>query len=95
MNAWGKSQNNKNIKLVPDGSGEFTRKMGMLVDKGNLGFGMRLWRYAAIVIDGSIETWFEEPVYSDNCDTDPYGASSPGNILKFLEGGLKNLPAMG
>ena len=49
MNAWGKSQNIKNITLIPDGSGEFTRKMGMLVNKDNLGFGMRSWRYAAII----------------------------------------------
>ncbi|WP_375649329.1 peroxiredoxin, partial [Bartonella sp. MU70NMGDW] len=46
MNAWGKTQNIKNVKLIPDGSGEFTRKMGMLVAKDNVGFGMRSWRYA-------------------------------------------------
>jgi len=48
MNAWGKSQNLNHVKLIPDGSGEFTRKMGMLVAKDNLGFGMRSWRYAAV-----------------------------------------------
>ncbi|MEN2495167.1 MAG: Peroxiredoxin [Hyphomicrobiaceae bacterium hypho_1] len=86
MNAWGKSQNIKNIGLIPDGSGEFTRKMGMLVAKDNLGFGMRSWRYAAIINDCVIEAWFEEPGYSDNCDSDPYGVSSPQNILKHLTG---------
>jgi len=86
MNAWGKSQNIQNVKLVPDGSGEFTRKMGMLVDKDNLGFGMRSWRYAAVVNDGSIESWFEEPGYCDNCETDPYGESSPRNLLNSLKG---------
>ena len=55
MNAWGKSQNIKNITLIPDGSGEFTRKMGMLVNKDNLGFGMRSWRYAAIINNGLVE----------------------------------------
>lgn len=85
MNAWGKSQGLVNVKLIPDGSGEFTRKMGMLVNKDNLGFGMRSWRYAAIVNDGMVEAWFEEEGYTDNCETDPYGESSPQNVLKWLE----------
>ncbi len=84
MNAWGREQGLKNVKLIPDGSGEFTRKMGMLVCKDNLGFGMRSWRYAAIVNDGVIEKWFEEPGFSDNCESDPYGESSPQNILEKL-----------
>lgn len=84
MNAWGKSQNLENIKLIPDGSGEFTRKMGMLVSKDNLGFGMRSWRYAAIINDGKIEAWFEEPSFADNYEDDPYGVSSPQNMLKYL-----------
>ncbi|HFB2048490.1 MAG: peroxiredoxin [Hyphomicrobiaceae bacterium] len=86
MNAWGKSQNIKNIGLIPDGSGEFTRKMGMLVCKDNLGFGMRSWRYAAIVNNGTIEAWYEEPGYSDNCESDPYGESSPQKLLEHLTG---------
>lgn len=85
MNAWGKGQELKNVKLIPDGSGEFTRKMGMLVSKDNLGFGMRSWRYAAVIKDGVVEAWFEEPGYSDNCGDDPYGESSPQNILKNLK----------
>lgn len=84
MNAWGKSQNIKNVKLIPDGSGEFTRKMGMLVCKDNLGFGMRSWRYGAVVDDGVVTHWFEEPGYSDNCETDPYGESSPQNIIEKI-----------
>jgi peroxiredoxin len=84
MNAWGKQQGLKNVKLIPDGSGEFTRKMGMLVCKDNLGFGMRSWRYAAVVNDGLVEIWFEEPGFSDNCETDPYGESSPQNVLDKL-----------
>lgn len=84
MNAWGRDQNLQNVKLIPDGSGEFTRKMGMLVCKDNLGFGMRSWRYAAIVNDGVVEAWHEEPGFSDNCETDPYGASSPQSILEEL-----------
>ncbi len=85
MNAWGKAQNLKNVKLIPDGSGEFTRKMGMLVNKDNLGFGYRSWRYAAVINDGVIEKWFEEEGFEDNCESDPYGVSSPQNILKSLD----------
>ncbi len=85
MNAWGKSQGLESVKLIPDGSGEFTRKMGMLVAKDNLGFGMRSWRYAAVVNNGVVEQWFEEEGYSDNCYSDPYGISSPQNILAALK----------
>ena len=90
MNAWGKQQGLKTVKLIPDGSGEFTRKLGMLVCKDNLGFGMRSWRYAAIVNDGVIEKWFEEPGFSDNCEIDPYGQSAPQNVLDELVAGLKS-----
>lgn len=87
MNAWGRHNKLQHIKLIPDGNGEFTRKMGMLVCKSNLGFGMRSWRYAAVVNDGVVEKWFEEKGFSDNCETDPYGESSPQNILKALKDG--------
>ncbi len=89
MNAWGKQQGLETVELIPDGSGEFTRKMGMLVSKDNLGFGMRSWRYAAIVNDGVVEAWLEEPGFSDNCEVDPYGESSPRNVLDKLVAGLE------
>ena len=84
MNAWGRDQNLETVEVIADGSGEFTRKMGMLVCKDNLGFGMRSWRYAAVVDDGVVESWFEEPGYSDNCESDPYGESAPQNLLEKL-----------
>lgn len=84
MNAWGRAQGIERIRLIPDGSGEFTRKMGMLVAKDNLGFGMRSWRYAAVVNNGVVEKWFVEEGFSDNCANDPYGVSSPQNILEWL-----------
>ena len=86
MNAWGRQQGVDKVKLIPDGSGEFTRKMGMLVAKDNLGFGLRSWRYAAVVDDGLVEAWFEEPDFSDNCQTDPYGETAPQNILAAITG---------
>ena len=84
MNAWGQDQNISNVTLIPDGSGEFTRKMGMLILKDNLGFGLRSWRYAAVVNDCVIENWFEEPGFSDNNPEDPYKVSSPENILNAI-----------
>jgi len=84
MNKWAQSQDIKNISVIPDGAGEFTSKIGMLVDKSNIGFGQRSWRYAAIINDGVVEAWFEEPGKSDNHGADPYGESSPENLLKHL-----------
>ncbi len=72
-------------KVIPDGSGEFARAMGMLVAKDNLGFGVRSWRYAAIVNNGVIEAWFEESGRCDNHGEDPYGESSPENLMAWLE----------
>lgn len=86
MNAWAKQQNLKNVQVIPDGSGLFTKKMGALVKKDNLGFGLRSWRYAAVVKNGVIEKLFVEPGAEDNCPTDPYGETSPQNVLKWLEG---------
>jgi peroxiredoxin len=84
MNCWAKQQNLKNVKVIPDGSGEFTHSMSMLVSKDNLGFGYRSWRYAMIVNNGKIEAWFEEPGKEHDCETDPYGETSPENILQCL-----------
>lgn len=86
MNKWAQDQKLENVKVIPDGSGEFTRRMGMLVRKDDVGFGLRSWRYAAVVDNGVIEAWFEEPGLSDNHPDDPYGVSSPENVLKWLKG---------
>ncbi|MBE1282298.1 MAG: redoxin family protein [Rhodobacteraceae bacterium] len=85
MNKWAEAQDLANVKVIPDGSGEFTRKMGMLVAKDNLGFGQRSWRYAAVVNDGVVEGWFEEPGLEDNHGEDPYGVSSPETVLNWLK----------
>jgi len=85
MYQWGKSQNAENVFLLPDGNGEFTRKMGMLVDKSNLGFGMRSWRYAMYVENGSIEKMFIEQGYDDNCPTDPFEVSDADTMLTYLK----------
>jgi peroxiredoxin len=93
MNKWAEAQGIKNIDVIPDGAGEFTRRMGMLVRKDNLGFGLRSWRYAAVINDGRVEAWFEEPGIEDNCESDPYGASSPEAVLDYLRDAEKRAAA--
>ena len=85
MNAWAKYLNIQNVKLIPDGNADFTRSMGMLVDKSNLGFGNRSWRYAAIVDNGVVEKLFVEVGQRDNADTDPYEETTPKNILEYVK----------
>ena len=69
----------------PMASGDFTRRMGMLIDKDHLGFGMRSWRYAMIVEDNAITHWFEEPGINDaGTDSDPYGETAPEKLLAAL-----------
>lgn len=84
MHQWGKSQKVNNVFLLPDGSAEFTRMMGMLVIKVNLGFGMRSWRYSMLVEDGAIKKMFVEDGFSDNCPTDPFEVSDADTMLGFL-----------
>jgi len=86
MRQWMLSQGIENLKFIPDGNGEFTQRMGMLVCKDHLGFGNRSWRYAAVVNDGQIEKWFEEPgINNTGEDFDPYGNTAPEVILEYLQ----------
>ena len=86
MYQWGKSLNLKNIKLIPDGSGTFTRRMGMLINKEHLGFGYRSWRYAMVAKDGVVEKWFEEPGINDiGTDADPYEQTDPDTMIAYLK----------
>lgn len=85
MYQWGKSQNAKNVFLLPDGNGDFTRQMGMLVDKSNLGFGMRSWRYAMHVENGEIKQMFSEAGYQDNAPEDPFEVSDADTMLNYLK----------
>ncbi len=85
MNAWAKDQMISNVKLIPDGNGEFTDGMGMLVKKFNLGFAMRSWRYAAVVDDGVVEQLFMEEGMCDNAKDDPYVDSTPERVLEYIK----------
>ena len=84
MNAWFDAQEVQNVYPLPDGNGEFTEGMGMSVQKANVGFGIRSWRYAMVVNDGVIEQLFVEEGKDDNIETDPYEVSTPENVLANL-----------
>ena len=85
MNAWARDLGIKHVKMIPDGCGTFTSNMGMLVAKPAQGFGMRSWRYAAIVNNGTVEKMFEEPGFNNfSDDDDPYIESTPENVKNYL-----------
>jgi len=84
MNAWALDQKAANVTFLPDGNGTFTEGMGMLVDKDNLGFGKRSWRYSMLVRDGVIEKMFIEP----EVEGDPYEVSDAETMLKHLNPGV-------
>jgi glutaredoxin-family domain len=86
MNAWLEDQEAENITVVPDGNGEFTRGMGMLVSKEGLGFGDRSWRYSMLVNDGKIEKMFIEPVK----EGDPFEVSDADTMIKYIDPNWKD-----
>ncbi len=85
MFQWGKNLGIKNVKMLPDGNGDFTRGMGMLVKKENLGFGDRSWRYSMLVEDKQIIKIFSEPGKINNCPDDPFIVSDVDTILNYLK----------
>jgi len=84
MFQWSKHLGVENIKMLPDGNGDFTRLMGMLVKKENLGFGDRSWRYSMHLVDGEIKAQFIEPGLMDNCPEDPFTVSDVDTMLNYL-----------
>ncbi len=84
MYQWGKHLNIEQVKLLPDGNGDFTRLMGMLVNKNNVGFGQRSWRYSMLVNDGVIEKLFSEAEIQDNVGSDPFAVSDAQTMLSYI-----------
>jgi glutaredoxin-like protein len=80
MSEWAKDQEAANVRLLPDGNGEFTEKMGMLVDKADLGFGKRSWRYSMLVKNGVVEKMFIEPQKPG----DPFEVSDADTMLAYI-----------
>ena len=85
MEAWQKDQDAPNVTFLPDGNAEFTTGMGMLVDKSDLGFGSRSWRYSMLVKDGIVQKMFIEP----RKEGDPFEVSDADTMLAYLAPGMK------
>ena len=81
MEEWARSQHAEQVTFLPDGNGEFTERMGMLVDKASLGFGRRSWRYSMLVEDGVIRKMFIEP----EKEGDPFEVSDADTMLRYLD----------
>ena len=85
MNAWAEKHEIENVKMIPDGSGEFTRDMNMLVWKPAQNFGYRSWRYAMVINDMEVEKlWREDGINQMGLDDDPYDITKPENLLNSL-----------
>jgi len=80
MNEWAAGQECANVTMLPDGNGEFTAGMGMLVDKSDLGFGKRSWRYSMLVKDGVVQKLFAEPQKPG----DPFEVSDADTMLAYV-----------
>jgi len=80
MDAWKEHQDAEHVRLIPDGNGEFTAGLGMLVDKSDLGFGKRSWRYSMLVKNGVIEKMFIEA----DVPGDPFDVSDADTMLEYI-----------
>ena len=80
MNEWQEAQDADRISFIPDGNGDFTEGMGMLVNKNDLGFGKRSWRYSMLVKDGVVEKMFIEPEQPG----DPFQNSDADTMLEYI-----------
>tara|TARA_A200000159_G_scaffold143676_1_gene148023 strand:+ start:219 stop:761 length:543 start_codon:yes stop_codon:yes gene_type:complete len=86
MNAWARDLKIKNVKMIPDGCGTFTRSMGMLVNKPAQGFGMRSWRYSALIDNMEVKHFNEEPGYNNaSADDDPFEVSDADTMIQQIE----------
>ncbi|WP_099865338.1 peroxiredoxin [Pararhizobium haloflavum] len=83
---WARSRDIQKVFMLPDGNGEFTRKMGMLVERSGLGMGMRSWRYSMHVVDGEIRRLFVEPGFRDNPPGVGVEVSDAQTMLGYLKG---------
>jgi glutaredoxin-like protein len=81
--AWRRELGVERVQFLADGNGDFAEAIGALVDKSELNFGKRSWRYAMVINQGKVEKLFVEP----NEPGDPYGESAPETILEYLSPG--------
>ncbi|SLN46156.1 Putative peroxiredoxin [Roseivivax jejudonensis] len=87
MFQWAKSRDIEKLTMLPDGNGEFTRKMGMLVERRGTGMGLRSWRYSMLVEDRAIRKMFIEPGFRDDPPGVPLEVSGAETMLAYLKDG--------
>ncbi|MEH6631515.1 MAG: peroxiredoxin [Halopseudomonas aestusnigri] len=85
MFQWGKLQGIEKVRMLPDGNGDFTKAMGMLVSRSNQGMGSRSWRYSMHVEKGEIQKIFAEDNFQDNPEGVPLQVSDADTILNYLK----------
>ena len=85
MNKWAQSQNIEKVSMLPDGNGDFTRAMGLQVDRTGVGMGFRSWRYAMLVDDQAITAFLPEPGFQEKANAIPLKASSAENMLSHIK----------
>ena len=85
MFQWARSRDIENVFMLPDGNADFTRRMGMLVDRSRTGMGLRSWRYSMYVEDGVIRKVFAEPGIADNATSIGVQASGAETMLAYLQ----------
>ena len=88
MHNWSRHQGVNNVKMLPDGNGDFAEAINMCVDKRNLGFGKRSWRYSMLVDDLRIVQLYEEPGFMSNCPEDPFECSDAETMLEYIKTGV-------
>jgi len=84
MDEWRRGQEAEHITMIPDGNGEFTAGMGMLVDKRALGLGQRSWRYSMLVRDGIVDAMFIEAQDENDPEADPFAVSDADTMLRHI-----------
>jgi peroxiredoxin len=87
MYQWARALKIEKVFMLPDGNGEFTRKMGMLVDRSGQGMGMRSWRYSMLVEDGTILKLHAEPGFCDHPPGVPVTVSDADTMLGSIKAG--------
>jgi len=85
MYQWAQKLGIKDVFMLPDGNADFTRGMGALVSKKNVGFGDRSWRYSMFVDNGEVKNIFSEADQMDEAMSDPFEVSDADTMLSYLK----------
>ncbi|MFN8752674.1 MAG: redoxin family protein, partial [Betaproteobacteria bacterium] len=86
MGAWGREQGTQGkVRMLGDGSATFTKALGLALDLESRGFGTRMQRFSAIVVDGVVKALNVEA--GGKCED-----SDAETLLKQAEKAINYLP---